>query len=50
MKMISVNDALETANECGVELVKITGERGLIGALAALGLADEPDLAVKVDV
>lgn len=50
MKMVEVEDAYKTAEGCGVKLLKITGERGLIGALAALGYYDDPDLAVRVDV
>ncbi len=49
MKMIDISETYQTAETCGVELVKISGERGLIGALAAIGYYDEPDLAVKLD-
>jgi methanogenesis imperfect marker protein 11 len=50
MKMIDIETARKVARKCGVELIEITGERGLIGALAAIGYYDEPDLAVRVDV
>jgi tRNA(Ile2) C34 agmatinyltransferase TiaS len=31
-----------------VELISITGERGLIGAVAAISFANDPDEAVKI--
>lgn len=34
--------------ETGVELIPVTGERGLIGAVAALGLYDKPEFAAKL--
>lgn len=50
MKMVEVEETRKAARSCGVELVKITGERGLIGAFAAIGYYDDPDTAVRVDV
>jgi tRNA(Ile2) C34 agmatinyltransferase TiaS len=50
MKMIEVDYARGVAQKNGVSLHKITGERGLIGALAAVGYYDDPDTAVRVDV
>jgi methanogenesis imperfect marker protein 11 len=50
MKIVEIEETFETAKKCGIHLDKITGERGLIGALAAIGYYDEPDMAVKVDV
>ncbi|RMF91664.1 MAG: DUF1743 domain-containing protein [Methanobacteriota archaeon] len=50
MRMVEPEEALAAARGCGVELVRITGERGLIGALAAIGFHNDPDRAVKVDV
>jgi methanogenesis imperfect marker protein 11 len=50
MKMIDVSAAKAVAKNNAVELYEITGERGLIGALAAIGFYDEPDIAVRVDV
>ncbi|MGH7203356.1 MAG: methanogenesis marker protein 11 [Candidatus Levyibacteriota bacterium] len=42
-------DALkDIAKRNGVELHTITGERGLIGAIAALGFYDNPELASKL--
>ncbi len=39
-KVLGVDSALNLAKKCGVRLIKITGERGLVGALAAIGLSD----------
>jgi methanogenesis imperfect marker protein 11 len=50
LKMIEIGEAHKVAEECDIKLSTITGERGLIGALAAIGFADRPDDAVKVDV
>jgi methanogenesis imperfect marker protein 11 len=50
MRMVELEDAYETAAVCGVDLFKITGERGIIGALAAIGFYDDPDAAVRVDI
>jgi methanogenesis imperfect marker protein 11 len=50
MRMVEVGDAYETAAAYGVDLFKITGERGIIGALAAIGFYDDPDAAVRVDI
>jgi methanogenesis imperfect marker protein 11 len=50
MKMIKIEETQKVASRVGVELVEITGEMGLIGALAALGFYDDPDKAVRVDV
>jgi methanogenesis imperfect marker protein 11 len=47
--MVSHADASEVANKVGVTLVPVTGERGCIGALAAVGLHDDPDEAVRLD-
>ncbi|MCK9151112.1 methanogenesis marker protein 11 [Methanobacterium alcaliphilum] len=46
--MISVEEAEEIARKVGVELIEVTGSQGKIGALAALGLYDDVDEAVKV--
>lgn len=46
--MISVDEAEEIAQKVGVELIEVTGAQGKIGALAALGLYDDVDEAVKV--
>jgi len=50
MRMVEVVDARQAAEKAGVSLYEITGERGLIGAVAAIGFYDDPDSAVKVDV
>jgi methanogenesis imperfect marker protein 11 len=47
-EMVELEEAKRTAESSGVRLTPITGERGLIGALAAIGFADHPDEAVKV--
>jgi len=50
MRMVEVEEAYAVAEATGVELVEITGEQGLIGALAAIGFCDDPDRAVLMDV
>jgi len=45
-RMVSLEHARSVAARCGVELRQVTGERGLIGALAAVGAHDDPDAAV----
>ena len=39
-KVLRVDSALSLAKKWGVRLIRITGEKGLIGALAAIGLSD----------
>ncbi|MEM2901219.1 MAG: hypothetical protein QXO32_00575 [Candidatus Bathyarchaeia archaeon] len=46
-RLVELSEAEEVAEREGVKLIPITGERGLIGALAAIGYADNPDEAVK---
>ncbi len=46
--MITVEKAEEVAAETGVKLVEVTGSRGKIGALAALGMYNDIEEAVKV--
>jgi len=43
--MVSLEEARQVAFKAHVALRPVTGERGCIGALAALGLIDEPDRA-----
>ena len=47
-RLLTLEDAYTVAEEVGVGLKPVTGERGLIGALAALSFIDDPDEAVKV--
>ncbi len=44
--MVTVEEARRVAGEGGAGLEPVTGERGCIGALAALGTAGDPDGAV----
>jgi methanogenesis imperfect marker protein 11 len=44
-EMVSLEEARRVAFKARVALRPVTGERGCIGALAALGLIDEPDRA-----
>ncbi len=44
-EMVGLEDARRVASSAHVALRPVTGERGCIGALAALGFIDEPDLA-----
>jgi methanogenesis imperfect marker protein 11 len=46
--MMTVGDAEKTAKEVGVQLVQVTGAAGEIGALAALGLYNDLEEAVKL--
>ncbi len=46
--MIYLEEAEEAAKEIGIELVEVTGSEGKIGALAALGLYNDIEEAVKV--
>lgn len=46
-RLVELSEAERVAEREGVELTPVTGERGLIGALAAIGYADNPDEAVK---
>lgn len=48
-EMVSIEDARSAAAEAGVELAAVTGTRGCIGALAALGGHDDPDAAVRLE-
>ena len=47
-KMVSVEEAEKIANDLDIPLLAITGDRGKIGALAALGLYNNLFEAVKV--
>lgn len=46
--MMTVEEAEEVAKELGIDLISVTGSHGKIGALAALGLYNNPEEAVKV--
>lgn len=46
IQMVSIEDAEKVAKKGGVRLISITGERGKIGALAAIAYADLVDEAV----
>ena len=45
--MMDVETAESTAKELGIELIAVTGEQGKVGALAALGLYNDVEEAVK---
>ena len=45
--MMDVETAEATANELGIDLIAVTGNQGKIGALAALGLYNDVEEAVK---
>jgi tRNA(Ile2) C34 agmatinyltransferase TiaS len=47
-ELLELADAERAAVAGKVDLLPITGQRGLIGALAAIGFASDPDEAVKV--
>ena len=46
--MLTVEEAEKVAKNAGVELVEVTGSQGKIGALAALGVYNDIEEAVKV--
>ena len=45
--MMDVETAEKTAKDLGIELIAVTGEQGKVGALAALGLYNDVEEAVK---
>jgi methanogenesis imperfect marker protein 11 len=45
-RLVSFDHAKDVAERSGVDLLVVTGERGCIGALAAIGAQDDPDRAV----
>lgn len=47
-ELLDVKDAREVAEQNQVELIAVTGERGIIGALAAIAFSDSPDEAVRI--
>ena len=46
--MMTVEKAEEVAEELNIPLIAVTGEQGKVGALAALGLYNDVEEAVKV--
>ena len=46
--MMDVETAEKLAEELNIPLIAVTGDQGKVGALAALGLHDDVDEAVKV--
>jgi methanogenesis imperfect marker protein 11 len=46
--MVTLEEAQRTANDVGIQLLEVTGARGEIGALAALGLYNDLREAVKI--
>ena len=47
-EMVEIEEAEDVAKRNNVELIEITGRRGVIGALAAVAYSDSPDEAVRV--
>ncbi len=45
-QQVTVSEAYKAAEQAGVKLIPITGERGLIGALSVVGLVDDAEEAV----
>lgn len=45
-EQVNVSEAFNAAEQAGVKTIPITGERGLIGALAVVGLVDDAQEAV----
>ena len=46
--MMDVGTCQNIADELGIKLISVTGDHGKIGALAALGLYNNPDEAVRI--
>lgn len=46
--MLTVENAVKVAEDLGVDLVEVTGSQGKIGALAAVGMYNDIEEAVKV--
>ena len=46
--MMDVETAEKVAEDLDIPLIAVTGDQGKVGALAALGLYDDCDEAVKV--
>ncbi|OUJ18226.1 putative DNA-binding protein containing a Zn-ribbon domain [Methanonatronarchaeum thermophilum] len=47
-QMVEIEEAEKIAKENDIDLISVTGEQGKIGALAAIGLSNDPDEAAKV--
>ena len=47
-RIVSLDEAQAAAEKYGVELIEVTGERGVIGALASIAFSGDPDKAVEV--
>ena len=47
-RIVELVEAKVVAQDNNIPLIPVTGERGMIGALAALGYASDPDEAVKI--
>ncbi|MHA1580135.1 MAG: hypothetical protein ACTSUQ_10975 [Candidatus Freyarchaeota archaeon] len=49
-KEVKIDDALKTAEKCGVEVFEVTGEMGIIGALAGLAFFEShPDVLMNAN-
>lgn len=48
-KIVYISEALDIAKNVAVEIIKVTGENGIIGALAGLGYAEKIESAVIVE-
>ena len=47
-ELLEVEEARDVADRNNIELIVVTGERGIIGALAAVAFSDSPDDAVRI--
>lgn len=47
-RIVTLNEAQKISDELGIQLLEVTGSQGKIGALAALGLYNDLEEAVKV--
>jgi methanogenesis imperfect marker protein 11 len=46
-QVVSLDETKEISKQVGIQLVPVTGERGLIGAVAAIGYAEELEKAAR---
>src|SRR3989344_379397 len=46
--LVSVKEAVELARKNGLNAFEVTGPRGIIGALAGIGMHDNPEFAASL--
>ena len=46
--IVEIDEAIEVAKDSDIKLIKITGERGFIGAVASIAYSNNPDEGVRI--